>query len=179
MNYNPLDRMLLSKKHALLMTSNKIHGSQYSENCLTSPKLLGEVILFFFFQIQQNVYYIKKRNILRWWRNFIRRTSRSCTLVTQETPEGQLTIRYPCLKTKGNRFQSFEKNPKHGILALPGSWATSACLLASNKGIPQHYNDRISPQEHLRDVTVFVDWLGLLLAFPALGHLGPHLLDVL
>lgn len=27
------------------MTSNKIHGSQYSENCLTSPKLLGKVIL--------------------------------------------------------------------------------------------------------------------------------------
>ena len=38
--------------------------------------------------------------------------------------------------------------------------------------------DGVPAQEHLGDVAVLVDWLGLL-ALAALGDLGPHLLHVL
>lgn len=52
-------------------------------------------------------------------------------------------------------------------------------LLAGDERVPQDHDDRVPAQEHLGDVAVLVDWLGLLLALAALGDLGPHLLHIL
>lgn len=52
-------------------------------------------------------------------------------------------------------------------------------LLASDERVPQDHDDRVPAQEHLGDVAVLVDWLGLLLAFAALGDLRPHFFHVL
>ena len=52
-------------------------------------------------------------------------------------------------------------------------------LLASDEGVPQDHDDRVPAQEHLGDVAVLVDGLGLLLALAALGDLRPHFLHVL
>lgn len=58
-----------------------------------------------------------------------------------------------------------------------GSIAEVASLLLHR--VSQHEDDRISSQEHLRDESVLVDRLGLLLALAGLRLLGPHLLHVL
>ena len=52
-------------------------------------------------------------------------------------------------------------------------------LLAGDERVPQDHDDRVPAQEHLGDVAVLVDWLGLLLALATLGDLGPHLLHIL
>lgn len=52
-------------------------------------------------------------------------------------------------------------------------------LLASDEGVPQDHDDRVPTQEHLRDVAVLVDWLGLLLTLATLRDLSPHLLHIL
>merc|ERR1712038_352067 len=45
--------------------------------------------------------------------------------------------------------------------------------------VPENEDDRVAPEEHLRDVPVLVHRLRLLLALSGLGELGPHLLDAL
>lgn len=52
-------------------------------------------------------------------------------------------------------------------------------LFPSDEGVSQHYNHRVSSQEHLGDVTVLVYWFGLLLALATLGNFCPHLLHIL
>ena len=52
-------------------------------------------------------------------------------------------------------------------------------MLAMHERVPQDHNDRVPTQDHLGDVAVLVDWLGLLLALAILGDLGPHLLHFL
>ena len=42
------------------------------------------------------------------------------------------------------------------------------------KRILQHKNNRITTKKHFRNITIFVDGLGLLLTLSCLGSLGPH-----
>lgn len=60
-----------------------------------------------------------------------------------------------------------------------GSRRAGGRLLAGDERVPQDHDDRVPAQEHLGDVAVLVDGLGLLLALAALGDLSPHLLHVL
>lgn len=65
------------------------------------------------------------------------------------------------------------RSPKGSQQGVGGS------LLPSNEGVTQDNNDGVTTQEHFGDVAVFVDRFGLFLPLPALGHLRPHLLDIL
>ncbi len=54
-----------------------------------------------------------------------------------------------------------------------------SCARRHRHRILQHQDDRVSAQKHLGNEPVLVDRLGLLLALARLGHLCPHLLDLL
>jgi len=47
------------------------------------------------------------------------------------------------------------------------------------KGVSQDKNDRISTEEHLGDVAVFVDRFGFLFAFASFWYFSPHLFYIL
>ena len=53
------------------------------------------------------------------------------------------------------------------------------CLFPCDERVPQHNDDRVSPEEHLGDVPVLIHRFRLLLPFATLGDLRPHLLHVL
>ena len=67
------------------------------------------------------------------------------------------------------------------LMTLEGARVSSCswCLLCGGEWVPEDEDDRVSTQEHLRNVTILVDWLRLLLALPLLGNLCPHLLHIL
>ena len=50
---------------------------------------------------------------------------------------------------------------------------------SAGQWIAKHENNGISTQEHLGNVSVFIDGLGLFLALSGLGNFGPQLFDVL
>ena len=75
-----------------------------------------------------------------------------------------------CFHVKGQVFAGW------GAMSPEGR---EEALLAGDERVPQDHDDRVPAQEHLGDVAVLVDWLGLLLALATLGDLGPHLLHIL
>lgn len=88
----------------------------------------------------------------------------------------------------GNRQRLLEKTHSFIISSTEGRSSQNQgesadsreeALLASNERVPQDHDDRVPAQEHLGDVAVLVDWLGLLLALAALGDLRPHFLHIL
>lgn len=55
----------------------------------------------------------------------------------------------------------------------------TSTLFPGDEWVSQHHDDRITSQEHLWDVAIFVHWLWFFLSFAALGHLCPHFFHIL
>lgn len=63
-------------------------------------------------------------------------------------------------------------------MTVSPTWRLNSSFSCDQR-ISQHDDDRVTPQEHLRNITILVHWLRLLLPLPALWNFRPHLFHVL